>query len=862
MAIAYNALRGLGLGAQGASLGTLAVNFVGDTSQLLRELERATAATTSFSTRILGAAGIIATGVAVAAATAGAAVAALGVRQYAKFEQEMTKASAIFGGLNDEVRSQLEATAKTLSLHTTQDAVELAKGYQTLASAGLSASQAEKALGVASRFAIAGSIDLAKATDYLLGVQSALKLSSEDVTKNMQNMIYVSDALAKANNISKGTIEDFAAALTNRGAAALTNAHKSLEEGIAILAVFADRNIKGAAAGQQLMIALRDLQRVAISNTQAFDKYSVHILDSQGNMRNMADLVGDLERAFGSMSVAQRRQALQEMGFQDRSSQSILTLIGYSAQLRKHEEQMKSASGTTKKMSDEILGTLINQLTMLWNSFKNLVMTVGQHLTPGLKVLTKLFTDMADPETGMGMLVEQIAKFIGLNFSLEVEGLNESMRKLGLIALEVGRILIHSFIENFDSIQAHLIPLYNNMVRFFNLMLSMSKFSPFGMLATKGIQPLATVEGFDLSGLRKEAETLTAKLDLAHKKLMGWVPPETKKDIIEVTKDISDLGEQLKKLAAEQNEARRKADQTMDRMGIKAKIPFEMEGELQEGKNPEDRARRKMSKVEMGLEMKMGSDNDKILENRRDLDLYKEHLEALKKISDAEIGLNNKTHERKLQMIEIYNRRLLNLRMNEYQMILGTTSQMFNDMSTIAEAFGGKQSAMYKAMFAASKAFAIAESTVKIMQGIANAAAMPWPLNLLAIGQVIAATASIVSNIQATKLEFAGGKATGGPVHAGKAYMVGERGQELFVPNTGGTIVPNDQLGGRTRVIVNNYTDGTPTVSERNDGTEKVIEVMIKRVKNDLATEVRDGHGNFSRSMERTFGLRRGLQQT
>jgi hypothetical protein len=41
-----------------------------------------------------------------------------------------------------------------------------------------------------------------------------------------------------------------------------------------------------------------------------------------------------------------------------------------------------------------------------------------------------------------------------------------------------------------------------------------------------------------------------------------------------------------------------------------------------------------------------------------------------------------------------------------------------------------------------------------------------------------------------------GARATGGPVSAGGAYMVGERGPELFVPGASGRIVPNSQLGG------------------------------------------------------------------
>ena len=44
--------------------------------------------------------------------------------------------------------------------------------------------------------------------------------------------------------------------------------------------------------------------------------------------------------------------------------------------------------------------------------------------------------------------------------------------------------------------------------------------------------------------------------------------------------------------------------------------------------------------------------------------------------------------------------------------------------------------------------------------------------------------------------KFFGGKAQGGPVQGGTPYMVGEKGPELFVPNSSGQITPNNKLGG------------------------------------------------------------------
>ena len=70
---------------------------------------------------------------------------------------------------------------------------------------------------------------------------------------------------------------------------------------------------------------------------------------------------------------------------------------------------------------------------------------------------------------------------------------------------------------------------------------------------------------------------------------------------------------------------------------------------------------------------------------------------------------------------------------------------------------------------------------------------------------------------------FGGGKAMGGPVNAGTSYVVGERGPELFVPNTAGTIVPNGG-GGRGNTInvtVNGAIDA--------EGTARTIVDVLNR---------------------------------
>jgi len=73
-------------------------------------------------------------------------------------------------------------------------------------------------------------------------------------------------------------------------------------------------------------------------------------------------------------------------------------------------------------------------------------------------------------------------------------------------------------------------------------------------------------------------------------------------------------------------------------------------------------------------------------------------------------------------------------------------------------------------------------------------------------------------------------RANGGPVSAGKSYVVGERGPEMFVPNTGGRIVPNSDMGSSTNVVVNVDASGSSVEGDEAQGRElgRLISVAVQ----------------------------------
>lgn len=104
---------------------------------------------------------------------------------------------------------------------------------------------------------------------------------------------------------------------------------------------------------------------------------------------------------------------------------------------------------------------------------------------------------------------------------------------------------------------------------------------------------------------------------------------------------------------------------------------------------------------------------------------------------------------------------------------------------------------------------------------------------------------------------LAGTRASGGSVTGNSAYLVGEKGPEIFVPKVSGGIVPNHKLGSvgggtdtQINVIVNNNAQGTETRVEEgtNANGEREARVFIESIAVDSMT-----NGKLGRATQQRF---------
>lgn len=422
------------------SLGSLVVYLQANSTQFDRSFREAEAQVNLSGGRMIKAAAAVGAGM----ATAITAFAVSSVKAYAEFDNAMTKSVAIMGKVSASTRKEMEKTARVLSTQTATSAAKAAEAYYFLASAGMNAEQAMASLAVVERFGAAGAFDMAKATEILADAHSALGLRVQDTVKNIENLTRVSDVLVEAANRSNGSVQQFGEALTTKAAAALRNLNKEVEEGVAVLAVYADQGIKGSLAGEKLAIILRDTQTAARENAEAWKSLGVSAFDAQGAMLPIVDIVEDLENLMGPLSDQAKSAAFALLGFNDRSVDAFKSLLGTTQKIREYEAAFKSAGGVTQKVAETQLTSFSQQMQILKNRVTEVQLAVGEGLMPQLVALNNMLKKSYSETNGFSNQVKSLADDIKVFFEVGLgsvmnffEGVRIALAGLRIALMEI-----------------------------------------------------------------------------------------------------------------------------------------------------------------------------------------------------------------------------------------------------------------------------------------------------------------------------------------------------------------------------------------------------------------------------------------
>jgi hypothetical protein len=192
----------------------------------------------------------------------------------------------------------------------------------------------------------------------------------------------------------------------------------------------------------------------------------------------------------------------------------------------------------------------------------------------------------------------------------------------------------------------------------------------------------------------------------------------------------------------------------------------------------------------------------------------------------------------------------------EKQYELNTAIQQQNALAeSVSSTLGQGMTSVFDALIQGSDNWgkSLQQIASKVLVDIANQL-----IRIYVIEQAVSAIKSFLSPFSSSTPLGAGGgmagkfgtlgpnygiaqRALGGPVSAGTPYMVGERGPELFMPSRGGSIIPNNALGGgSTSVVVNVDASGSSVQGDQSQAKQLGVAVSAA-VQAELVKQQRPG---------------------
>jgi TP901 family phage tail tape measure protein len=699
-----------------------------------------------------------------------------------RFEQEISKVGAVSGATGTELEKLSEAALKA-GADTAFSASQAAQAEAELAKAGISTADIlGGGLRGALALAAAGQIDLAQAAEISAQTMNLFGLAGKDVTR-------IADTLAAGANKSAADIQTLADGLKQGGLVAKQTG-LSLEETVGALALFADNALVGSDAGTSLKSMLQRLSNPSKEAKKRMDELGVAMYDANGQFVGLETLAGNLRDAFDDLTPAQRNAAMATIFGAD-SVRAAAILFESGAKGAREYTKAVSDQGAASRVASQYLDNLSGDLEALKGSIETALIQGGSKATGALRSMTQAATGLVNAFADAPDAVQTtVIAFGGIT---------------GASLLAVGGIM--KVASAAKSTKAAFLAM-----------------SPTAVAGVTALGAAVAVGGLALAewGREKEqARIKTQQFTDALRADTGAFGANTR-EMIRNSLVSGDLLDDLAKLNGFLSSGRAPIDVYTDAVQGNVEAQQELRRAILDsgsatvywtGVTDENRRKIENAWVETG-----GNIRDVALDvigpafalpaiGFSDLDqALTDNIATLgraKKAYEAEAGAKKDSAQiaRDLTAAETELKDAISLH--------GATSE---------QAKAAKQ--RYNTALAAQRNLdrEVAQAQRDVTAGMAaNAAAADnagGPLgryaqrlrevrdmfrDATAAGREFAYTSSIVTITNPNALPSIPGRAGGGPVSRGEAYVIGEQGPELFVPGKDGTIIPNGAMNVASR---------------------------------------------------------------
>jgi|GEM_PF-3431638 len=308
---------------------------------------------------------------------AGGAIIKLGL----DFDKSMRRVKALSGATGEQFE-QLRQQAKDLGATTVFTANQAAEAQGFLAMAGFKTNEILGAMPGTLAMAAAGQVDLARAADIASNILTGFNLEVKDMGR-------VSDVLTNTFTSANVDLEMLGETMKYIAPVA-AGAGMQFEEIAAAVGLMGNAGIQASQAGTSLRMGILSLIDPGDKAAAIMKELKLQVMDSEGAMLPLVDIIRQLEIGLGEMGEAQQMATLKTLVGQ-RAASGFAGLISQGSEaLNELTQSNLNAAGKAQEIAEEMMTP--------WERFKSAVQGAGLAISESglLDDFTRIITKLTD----------------------------------------------------------------------------------------------------------------------------------------------------------------------------------------------------------------------------------------------------------------------------------------------------------------------------------------------------------------------------------------------------------------------------------------------------------------------------------
>ena len=317
------------------------------------------------------------------------------------FDSAMSKVGAVSGASGKDLE-KLTQKAKEMGSTTKFTATESAEAFNYMAMAGWKTEDMLGGIEGVLNLAAASGSDLATTSDIVTDALTAMGYSAGDAGR-------LADVMAAASSNANTNVEMMGQ--TFQYAAPIVGAlGYNMEDTAVAIGLMANAGIKGEKAGTALRSILTRLSAPPKECAEAMDALGISMTDSEGNMKSLDEIMGDLRGAFDGLSETQQTQYAKAIAGQEAMSGLLAVVNAAPSDFNKLSDAVANSNGKAEEMATTMQDNLGGDLTLLNSKLERTQLAIYDKFEPALRSGVDMLEKLLD---AVNFVVDHSSEFVG-----------------------------------------------------------------------------------------------------------------------------------------------------------------------------------------------------------------------------------------------------------------------------------------------------------------------------------------------------------------------------------------------------------------------------------------------------------------